>query len=341
MQDSFLSKLPAVGVVAIGRNEGDRFRACLASLPQGIPAVYVDSGSTDNSVAFAKEAGVHIVHLSTDQGFTAARARNAGWRALLDRHPNLRFIQFLDGDCTLDPEWLPNALVGIEKVDKIAVVFGRLKERFPEKSIYNAICDREWNVAVGKVRACGGNALIRVDALVQVQGYNNELIAGEEPDLCLRMRACGWSIHRIAGEMGMHDAAILDFDSWWTRAKRAGHAYAEHIYLHKQHSDPDWLKSIMSMILWSIVLPSSFFIGLGFAIIYNRLAILFPILIGFLFIVQFGRLWVSGKATGLSNMNAGIDATLIILSKFAQIKGAGKFLVGRLRGRRSKLIEYK
>ena len=42
------------GVVAIGRNEGERLRRCLASvLPQAALVVYIDSGSTDGSPAMA------------------------------------------------------------------------------------------------------------------------------------------------------------------------------------------------------------------------------------------------------------------------------------------------
>lgn len=49
---------PGVGAVIIGRNEGARLVACLASFPGWVrPLVYVDSGSTDGSVAAARAAG--------------------------------------------------------------------------------------------------------------------------------------------------------------------------------------------------------------------------------------------------------------------------------------------
>jgi glycosyltransferase involved in cell wall biosynthesis len=47
-------RLNDVAVVAIGRNEGDRLKACLRSVVDvAALVVYVDSGSTDDSVAFA------------------------------------------------------------------------------------------------------------------------------------------------------------------------------------------------------------------------------------------------------------------------------------------------
>ena len=341
MPHSPLQNLSGVGIVAIGRNEGDRLRACLASLPQGIPAVYVDSGSTDSSVALAEEAGIHVVHLPTDQGFTAARARNAGWRALLAEHPDLRFIQFLDGDCTLDPEWLPNALAEIEKEDRIAVVFGRRRERFASKSSYNAQCDREWNVPLGDAKSCGGDAMMRVGPLIEAKGYNDSLIAGEEPDLCLRMRNFGWRIKRIKPDMTMHDAAITDLGSWWKRAERAGHAYAEHVYLHRRSADPDWTKALFSMMAWAFILPSLLVFGLMLCAIYRPIWILVSVFVVLLFAFQFARLWLHCRTSGLSVKEGREEAFLLILAKFAHLAGALKFGLNHFTGRKAVLIEYK
>ena len=42
--------------------------------------------------------------------FTAARARNEGYAALVKLQPNTRFVQFIDGDCELVSGWLETAL---------------------------------------------------------------------------------------------------------------------------------------------------------------------------------------------------------------------------------------
>ena len=65
----------SIGVVAIGRNEGDRLRVCLTSaLRDSNHVVYVDSGSTDGSVAMVRELGATVVELDLSIPFTAARA---------------------------------------------------------------------------------------------------------------------------------------------------------------------------------------------------------------------------------------------------------------------------
>src|SRR5438270_7605806 len=84
-----------VGVVAIGRNEGERLRACLVSARRDCAAVvYVDSGSSDDSVALARPLGVHVVELDLSTPFTAARARNEGFARLQQVEPDRDFVQF-------------------------------------------------------------------------------------------------------------------------------------------------------------------------------------------------------------------------------------------------------
>ena len=341
MPDSSPTALDRLGIVVIGRNEGERFCACLASLPPAIPVVYVDSGSTDSSVENAQRAGVHVVHLSAESGFTAARARNMGWRALLAKFPDLEFIQFIDGDCSLDPNWLGHAMAEITHDDGLAIVFGRCRERYPEKSIYNAQCDREWDVPLGDVRSCGGNAFIRVAALVQVDGYTDLLIAGEEPDMCLRMRKHGWVIRRILPEMTLHDAAIHSFGAWWKRAKRAGHAYAEHVYIHKGNADPDWVRALASMVVWGVLLPGLFVLGLGLGLLLHPYWAFLTLAVGSVFTLQFFRLTRQGKAKGLTPQTARLEATLLLVGKLAQSTGTHLFLLKNLTKSRTAIMEYK
>lgn len=210
-----------IAAVVIGRNEGTRLRGCLESL-QGQVAriVYVDSGSTDGSVEMARARGVEVVTLDMGQPFTAARARNAGL-AQLRQGEQPDFVQFVDGDCEVRADWIGTAHGFLRDHPQVAVVCGRRRERFPEASIYNAHCDREWSTPIGEARSCGGDALMRGAALDQVGGYDPRLIAGEEPEMCVRLRAKGWKIWRLEAEMTWHDAAMTRFGQFWKRARRA------------------------------------------------------------------------------------------------------------------------
>jgi len=214
--------------VAIGRNEGERLQRCLLSLHQvSSRVVYVDSGSTDGSREFARSIGSEVVELDTSQGFTMARARNAGWREIIARWPDTRSIHFIDGDCELIDGWLVRATGFLAKNPGVAAVCGRRRERYPGASVFNRLCETEWNTPVGEADACGGDALFRREVLEDLGGFDESLIAGEEPELCLRMRLGGWKIWRIDADMTRHDANITRWNQWWKRCVRGGYGAAD------------------------------------------------------------------------------------------------------------------
>ena len=206
-----------IGAVVIGRNEGDRLVRCLESLNGHVSRIiYVDSGSTDESQDKARALGAEVVDLSSDVQFTAARARNAGLAALM-AGDNVEFVQFVDGDCEVRADWIAKAHDFLQSHPDAAAVCGRRRERFPEASIWNRIIDAEWDTPVGQTRACGGDAMMRTQALSEVGGFDARLIAGEEPELCVRLRQAGWTIWRIVAEMTIHDAATTRVFQWWKR----------------------------------------------------------------------------------------------------------------------------
>ncbi len=248
----------SIGLVVIGRNEGDRLKAGLNSAIAQLPIahiIYVDSGSTDDSVAWATALGIPVLTLDLSIPFTAARARNTGYQYLCTKYPQLPFIQFMDGDCQLAPDWCKTALATLVMHQDVAVVCGRRREEHPEQSVFNQLCDMEWDTPIGEALACGGDALMRVSALQQVDGYRASLIAGEEPELCLRLRHHHWRILRIDAEMTWHDAQITHFSQWWQRTVRAGHAYAEGAWLHGAPPERHWVRESLRSWTWGFILP--------------------------------------------------------------------------------------
>jgi cellulose synthase/poly-beta-1,6-N-acetylglucosamine synthase-like glycosyltransferase len=245
-----------LAVVVIGRNEGKRLVACLdALIGQVDRIIYVDSGSTDGSQQAARDREAEVVSLDMVKPFTAARARNAGLDRLRDGGDPPTYVQFLDGDCVLQLGWIPTARAFLDANPKVAVVCGRRRERFPHLSIYNCLIDAEWDTPVGRARSCGGDALMRVAALADVGGYNPNLIAGEEPELCVRLRAAGWEVWRLDAEMTLHDAALSRFGQWWQRTRRGGYAFAEGVALHGAPPERHCVPELRRVVLWGIILP--------------------------------------------------------------------------------------
>ena len=222
MSDALIPPAACIGAVAIGRNEGERLRRCLQSLRNlGHTVVYVDSGSTDHSAALAAALDCDVVILDPSRPFTAAAARNAGFSRLIEIAPGCEFVQFVDGDCEVVDGWIASASAFLTQNQDYAVACGRRRERYPENSLYNQVCDFEWNTPVGEVEACGGDALMRVDVVRGIGGFDAALIAGEEPELCSRLRKAGWRIMRLDVEMTLHDANITHLSQWWRRTMRA------------------------------------------------------------------------------------------------------------------------
>ena len=246
---------PRLGCVVIGRNEGERLQRCLRALdPSALPVVYVDSGSSDGSLTFARELGALVVDLDLSQPFTAARARNAGLARLRAAAP-VAYVMFFDGDCEAFPGWLAAGSEALARDPRLGAVCGRLRERHPEASPYNALCDLEWDAPPGPTRAVGGNAMYRVEALAKAGGFNPRLIAGEEPELCLRLTRLGYTLERLPVDMAWHDAAITRFGQWWRRAVRSGYAYAEGAQLHGAEPERFRVREVRRIVFWGILVP--------------------------------------------------------------------------------------
>lgn len=324
----------SVGVVIIGRNEGERFRACLDAIDlSGLTVVYVDSGSTDGSVALARGRGVAVVELDRTQPFTAARARNEGWRHLLRLAPGVDYVQFVDGDCQLAPGWIEAAAKALDAAPQLAAVHGRLRERFRDASVYNRICDLEWNTPVGPSAACGGNAMLRLSCLRATGGYDPSLIAGEEPELCLRLRARGGRIERLDHEMGAHDAAMRSWRQWWRRCERAGYAYANGHALHGAAPERFGRAEIRRMLTWSLLLPASALAALAHPLAASLL-LLYP--------VQWLRLRRRFlDEARLPRADCGLYASHCLASNFPGVVGIMSHFLHRRRGSQRTIIEYK
>ena len=325
-----------IGVVVIGRNEGNRLRQCLLSvIGERRTVVYVDSGSTDGSVALARSLGVHIVELDLSIKFTAARARNAGFEYLLQVQPELELIQFVDGDCRVVEGWLERAASELVTQPEVVVVCGRRREEFPDNSIYNRLFDIEWNTPIGETKSCGGDSMMKVSAFKNVGGFNPKLIAGEEPELCLRLRQAGGKILRIDAEMTLHDAQMTRFSQWWKRSIRSGYAFTEGAWLHGGSPERHWVRESNRIWLWAVFLPIFSVAGLlatrGFSILLLLMAHTF---------VAY-RLYRRIRVRGFDQKEAIFYALFCAIEKYPQLLGKIQFYIFRFLKRQRTIVEYK
>ncbi len=322
---------PSIGLVLIGRNEGERLVRCLASVPEGVAAVvYVDSNSSDDSVYQATKAGAQVVELDLSRPFTAARARNAGYAALKALGKPLDFVQFIDGDCAIVTGWVQAASDALVVNPDLGIVTGWRAEIHPDASVYNALCDFEWHRPAGSILTCGGDMMVRVQAFDGVGGFDDTVIAAEDDEFCLRIRKAGWKIERLPLNMTRHDAEMTRFSQWWKRAVRTGHGFAQVGDLHREY----FTRERKRVWFFGAFLPIVALLGLALSI-WITLAVLV------VYILSYLRTSKGLMRDGLSRQSALRQSVLLTLSKLPNVIGMLTYLWRRKRAAPMKIIEYK
>jgi acetyltransferase-like isoleucine patch superfamily enzyme/GT2 family glycosyltransferase len=341
--------LNKLGIVAIGRNEGERLRRCIDSaVGRDAIVVYVDSGSDDGSVETARSKGAVVHELDMSTPFCAARARREGFAKMIEAQPDLRHVMFVDGDCELVDGWLERAVEELDHRSDAAVVCGRLRERHPERSVYNRICDLEWDTPIGEMNSCGGIAAMRIEAYQQVGGFNPTVPAGEEPELCHRLRAAGWKIYRIDAEMALHDAAMTQLSQWWRRAIRMGYSgldvqvrFGLHEFRRMNRSARMWT-TVWLIPTLIMTLPAGL---LGWVVAGATTGWIYAVVVLALgigiYLLQTFRIARAGLKRGLVMRHAVAYGVLTMISKWAQIVGQRRYMRDCRNQRGPQLMEHK
>jgi len=347
-----------IGIITIGRNEGDRLRRCLGSvLGRRMAVVYVDSQSSDGSADFARRSGVEVVELDAARPLCAARARNGGFDRLVRIDPKVKYVQFLDGDCELVDGWLDRARREIESRGDVAVVCGRRRERCPQNSIYNRLADLEWDTPIGDAASCGGDALVRAGAFRSVNGFDATVAAGEEPEFCQRLRSRGWKVLRIDAEMTLHDSNMLRFSQWWRRAVRSGYGAMD--VATRFGSQGLFVGQVHSARLWAIGWPIA--VLAATLVAFANVALFAGIRLGWRAGLRFGtesatiaagilllafpvqalRIAARVRPRTRSWRDAIAYGTFTLIGKWAHVRGQRQYLRDRAAGSNTRSIEYK
>jgi GT2 family glycosyltransferase len=327
----------SIGIVVIGRNEGINLGNCFKSLSNlRIKKAYVDSGSTDDSLNIAESFCDIVIPLDPSRPFSAARSRNEGFDKLLHIAPKVEFVQFIDGDCTLESGWLENAANTLYTRKEVAVVIGHLTERFPDRSPYNKLCDLEWRSGSGDIKnygSLGGIMLVRANIFRELGGFKENVIAGEDSEFGVRIASKGQVVTKLNIPMATHDANMTHFSQWWKRSVRAGHAIGQRSYINGKSNVRDCVHERKSTIAWGIALPIV-------AIISALIIPWMPLLILSLYFVLFIKIINFRLNAGDTKNEAMLYAIFNVIGKIANGIGLILFQWRRIRDD-YKLIEYK
>jgi hypothetical protein len=278
--------------------------------------------------------GYDVVELDDSAPFTAARGRNAGLAWLLEHHRRIAYVQFVDGDCELDHRWIERGLAELAMHRDMAVVFGRINERFPQQSVYHRLCAIEWDTPYGDVTGSGGIAIMRVNSLREVGLFDGGIVAAEDTELCARLRRAKWRIQHIDAPMALHDASMSRFAQWWRRSMRTGYAFAQVDAKGRASRSQPFSRQRRSIWGWAGLLPLS------------TLALAWPthgaslLLLGSYAILGV-RVYRRKRAAGLNAVDACLYAAHCVLAKFPQLVGQIRYHIHRAVRKPPQLIEHK
>ncbi|MFW5879979.1 MAG: glycosyltransferase, partial [bacterium] len=257
-----------VSIVVIGFNEAENldktFRAVKNMNYPGnlIETIYVDSGSTDNSVFIAKKYTDKV--FIEDKFPSPGRNRNRG---LLEAQYDI--VHFIDGDVIIHTDYLKNIVPLFEKKAVHAIV-GQLDEQNP--TIYNrlaALSNVEKKEGYTKFTSTGATYLR--SALLSVDGYDERIRRGQESELGERFRKAGYRIWCTRHKMGSHNFGV---NSLWDYLKKYELNATSMFQLALLKGDSFYIKSARKKILKQVVKLVVFAIIVGLSIYCNSIILL-------------------------------------------------------------------
>jgi mycofactocin glycosyltransferase len=201
-------EFPLVSVVVPVRNRPEEIQACLRSLreqdypKEKLEVLVVDDASTDQTAMVVSGFPVRLIRMTEQRQAPFCRnqgARNAGGEILA----------FIDSDCLASPEWLKE-LIPVFRDPSVGAVGGKVASHYDGKKldryeqVMSSLSMGNWPKRSAKkepffyVPSC--NLLVRRKAFLAVGGFEEELIVGEDVDLCWRLQDQGQQVeYRPAG----------------------------------------------------------------------------------------------------------------------------------------------
>ena len=184
-----------LSIVIPVKNDAAGVQRCLASIKAAAHAsishgithevIVVDNGSTDNTVAVAKNCGAKII-VAPD--LTVAALRNLGAKEAVGE-----YLAFLDADCSVSENWFASVAKYVNGEDAGVACFGSppcvpdnatwvqtcwyqiRKKRFFGRKVFEV----EWLESM--------NIFVKRSEFISVSGFDEQMITCEDVDLCNRL----------------------------------------------------------------------------------------------------------------------------------------------------------
>ncbi|MCK5267155.1 MAG: glycosyltransferase [Spirochaetes bacterium] len=175
-----------------------------------IEIIVVDNGSVDNTLELIKRYKVREFILPK---VTISALRNYG-----AKFAKGEVIAFLDADCTVEKNWMVNAIESFTK-DSIAAVGCAYKIPSSASLLAKAwgICEMDTvnNSFVKFIPS--GNFIVRKECFDKVNGFNEKLRVSEDADICYRLRQMKYKIFSSDSIVAFHFGAAQDLKGFFRK----------------------------------------------------------------------------------------------------------------------------
>lgn len=197
-----MSQLPFVSVIIPVHNRPEEIEACLMSLnhldypDDKLEVIVVDDASDDGTADVVELFDVKLI--SSTENRQAPSCRNLGAESAKGE-----LLAFLDSDCTVSSSWLKE-LVPAFRDAEVGAVGGRIDSYFTTTDLdryeqvnsslimgrHDKRSDKRQNFFY--VPSC--NLIVRKMLFDSLNGFNPDLVVGEDVDLCWRIQDSGSSV---------------------------------------------------------------------------------------------------------------------------------------------------
>ncbi|WNJ88579.1 glycosyltransferase family 2 protein [Bosea sp. 685] len=247
-----------VSVILKTLNEEARIGAAVESVLAALEGIggeitVADGGSRDRTLAIAENYPVRVVQLEPTISPSCGIGPQLGFQ-----HSREPFICLMDGDMLLDPGFLPEALAYLSANPRAAGVTGHVEE-MNQTSLEYVRRERRASPEnrIGPIDRMNGGGLYRREAVEQAGYLSDRNLHGyEEFDLGMRLRARGWTLHRLDRRFVRHFGHALNAYTLLVRRWKSGYLRGIGELLRGALGKPHWrqlVQDLPELKLWVIV----------------------------------------------------------------------------------------
>lgn len=190
-----------LSIIIPAKDEENYISGCLASIKSAIAnafpyeVIVVDNGSVDTTVARAKEAGATVVSIDSA---TISSLRNRGAELAKGE-----ILLFLDADVFIKKEWFYAFNAILDKVINKRLITGS-RCLVPEKSNW---IEKFWFkplINADSPYINSGHLIVSKKFFNELRGFSENLITGEDYDLCIRATKGGGFVENNTALQAVH-----------------------------------------------------------------------------------------------------------------------------------------